>query len=485
MKVSVAPISNVIGVLLIILGIAMLACIPVSYCYSDTDLWALAVSGAGSIIFGALCWLYRFQASESVNKREGYLIVVLAWLFMSIFGALPYYLSGVVEQGWTDALFESMSGLTTTGASIFNDIEALPHGILLWRSLSQWIGGMGIIVLTIALFPLLGIGGIELFVAESPGPTSTKIHPRIKETAKSLWLLYCGFTFLLFIILTLVGMNAFDAINHALTTMATGGFSTKNASIAHFNSPLIEYIITLFMLIAGTNYAVIYLMLKRKWKLTWKNDEFRAYIIGLAILAVILWLAVYNTSGLGAEQSLRASIFQLVSVVTTTGFVSADYTSWHSGLTMVFFILLFTGACAGSTSGGIKVIRHYILFINTKLEFKRLLHPRAMIRVKFNEALVSGSVMTHILVFILIYLATLIFGTLILTIMDINLITSLGAMATSLGNVGPAIGDLGPTDNFAWLPNNAKLFLSFIMLVGRLELFTVFIIFTPYFWRNR
>ena len=483
MKISIRPISNVVGVLLIILGLTRLSCIPFSYLYDETDLWALGLSGGLSILVGAIFWLYKYKSNANVNKREGYLIVLLSWVFMTIFGALPYYFSGAC--GITDSLFESMSGLTTTGASIFNDIEGLSHGMLLWRSLSQWIGGMGIIVLTIALFPLLGIGGIELFVAESPGPTSTKIHPRIKETAKSLWILYCGFTALLSVILYFEGMGAFDALNHALTTMATGGFSTKNASIAHFDSPTIEYTIALFMLIAGTNYAVIYLMVKGKFRLAWKNDEFRFYIRLLLGLAVLLTLAIFYVSHMGLEESFRKGTFMLISILTTTGFVSADYTSWHAGLTMVFFILLFTGGCAGSTSGGVKIIRHYILMRNTFYEFKRILHPRAMIRVKFNSAMVSGTIMTHILVFILIYLASFIFGSLILTILGVDFITSFGAIATCLGNVGPAIGDVGPLNNFAGLPESAKVFLSFMMLIGRLELFTVIIIFTPYFWRNR
>ncbi len=483
MKIGIRPISNVVGVLLIILGLTMLSCIPFSYLYDEKDLWALGLSGGLSILVGSLFWLYKYKSSANVNKREGYLIVLLSWVFMTIFGALPYYFSGAC--GITDSIFESMSGLTTTGASIFTDIESLSHGMLLWRSLSQWIGGMGIIVLTIALFPLLGIGGIELFVAESPGPTSTKIHPRIKETAKSLWILYCGFTALLSVILYFEGMEAFDALNHGLTTMATGGFSTKNASIAHFNSPVIEYTISFFMLIAGTNYAVIYLMLKGKFKIAWKNDEFRFYILLLSGLAVLLTLAIFNVTHMGLEESFRKGAFMLISMLTTTGFVTADYTSWHAGLTMCFFLLLFTGGCAGSTAGGVKIIRHYILMRNTFYEFKRILHPRAMIRVKFNNAMVSGTVMTHILVFILIYLASFIFGSLILTILGVDFITSFGAIATCLGNVGPAIGDVGPMNNFAGIPDAAKAFLSFMMLIGRLELFTVIIIFTPYFWRNR
>jgi len=418
-----------------------------------------------------------------VNKKEGYLIVSLGWVFMGIFGALPFYISGVVDN-FTDALFESVSGLTTTGATIFEDIEVLPHGILFWRSMTQWIGGMGIIVLTIALFPLLGIAGIELFVAESPGPTADKLHPRIKETAKRLWFIYFGLTILLSIILTFEGLPLFDAINHAFTTMATGGFSTKNASIAHYDSALIEYTIIFFMFLAGCNYAMIYYGLKGNFKRVWNNDEFRYYVLFLVIIALFIGLVINFEIGGDYEKNFRNGLFMLVSVVTTTGFVTADYTDWSSGLTMFFFLLLFVGACAGSTSGGIKIIRHIVFVKNTFLEFRRILHPRALIRVKINHQVVAPRILTHILVFLLVYLMLFIMGSLIVTALGMDFVSTLGAVATSLGNVGPAIGDVGPMDNFSEVPIHAKKVLLFLMLLGRLELFTILILFSRSFWRT-
>ena len=287
MKLNLQPISNVLGVLVTIIGMSMFMCIPVSMFHHAGDAGALFKSGCIASIFGILAWKYKFKSSAEVTKREGYLIVVLGWICMAIFGSLPYYFSGVAH-GVTNSFFESMSGLTTTGATIFADIEFLPKGILFWRSMTQWIGGMGIIVLTVALFPLLGIAGIELFVAESPGPTSDKLHPRIKETAKRLWFIYVGLTALLFVVLLIEGMTGYDAINHALTTMATGGFSTKNASIAYFSNPLIQYTIILFMILAGTNYTIIYYSFKGKFDKVVGSDEWRMYMFLIVVFASIL-----------------------------------------------------------------------------------------------------------------------------------------------------------------------------------------------------
>jgi trk system potassium uptake protein TrkH len=482
MSINLQPISNVIGALLVLLGSIMFFCIPFSWANGSGDATALLFAGSWTMIAGIVSWQYRFKSSATVNKREGYLIVALAWLSMILFGGLPYYFSGTVSS-ITDAVFESVSGFTTTGASIMQDIEALPHGILMWRSLTQWIGGMGIIVLTVALFPLLGIGGIELFIAEAPGPTSDKIHPRIKEVAKRLWLIYVSLTALLFVILWLEGLGAFDAFNHALTTMATGGFSTKNDSMAHYG-PLVQYTIVVFMFIAGINYTVIYYFLKGRWRNAWSSDEFKMYLILVLSLTLICSIWIWHSVGLPAEQAFRDSLFQIVSLITTTGFVSADYTSWTMGLTMLFFILLFVGACAGSTSGGIKLIRHLVFLKNSLLEFKRLLHPRALIRIKINKEIVPPKVLTHILVFLLIYLFLFISGSLLVTLTGVDFLTSIGAVATSLGNVGPGIGEVGPVNNFAEMPEVSKWILSFLMLLGRLELFTILIIFSPYFWRT-
>lgn len=482
-----SAISNVVGVMLIILGVMMLTVIPFSLIYSHTsDIVPIIKAAATTIIFGGLMWMWRFRTKENIGKREGYLIVAFGWISMSIACTLPYLYSGSIPN-LTDAFFESASGLTTTGASILNDIESLPEDILYWRSLTQWIGGMGIIVLTVAIFPLLGIGGVELFVAEAPGPTSDKIHPRISEVAKRLWLIYIGLTALLLIILRLAGMDIFDAINHALTTMATGGFSTKNASMAHYDSALIQYPIIFFMFLAGTNYTLIYFGLNGKFKKVWASNEFRMYIIVIMATVLVFAASVFLSTDTSFEKAFRDSLFQVISLVTTTGFVSADYTLWGTGVVAICFLLLFMGGCAGSTSGGIKMIRHLTFFKHSISEFKRILHPKAMVRIKIDKQVVTPRILSHILVFLLIYLITFAIGVVVMAFIlqgtDQPLLTALGATATSLGNVGPGIGAVGPVNNFANIPNAGKWFLSFLMIVGRLELYTILILFSPGFWR--
>ncbi len=481
--INYKPVIRVLGFLSIIIGLLMLTGLPFSILYESGDAISLVASAFAAILTGLPLLLLTRKGDKGIRKREGYLIVALGWLTMVTISMLPYLFSGVLSSV-TDAFFETMSGMTTTGASVLTDIEATPKGILYWRSLTQWIGGMGIIVLTVAIFPLLGIGGIELFVAEAPGPTSDKLHPRIQETAKRLWLIYVALTALLTFILYFSGMTFYDAINHAFTTMATGGFSTKNASMAYFDVPHIQYIITLFMFIAGTNYTVIYLGLNGKFKRVWESDEFRFYVILVVLLTILITISVMNHSGNGLEKSFRDSIFQIVSLITTTGFVSTDYTQWSPGLTMIFFILMFLGACAGSTSGGIKLVRHYVFFKNSILEFKRIVHPRAIVPVKLNGSVVSGRIRTHIIIFLLLYLFFFVLGSIVLSILGLDFLTAIGATATSLGNVGPGIGDVGPVDNFAWLPANVKWVLSFLMLLGRLELFTILVLFSPYFWKS-
>ena len=480
--INIRPIIRVIAVLLIIIGGAMFTGLPFSYYFDSGDALSLLYSGLVCILVGGILWLIRLPGGNDIKKREGYLIVALGWLSMVSFGMLPYLFSGVIPDV-VGAFFETVSGMTTTGASVLNDIEAVPEGILYWRSLTQWIGGMGIIVLTVAIFPLLGIGGIELFVAEAPGPTSDKLHPRIRETAKRLWLIYVALTAALTFILFLGGMNFYEAINHSFTTMATGGFSTKNASMAFYDTPAIQYPITLFMFLAGTNYTVIYFGLKGKFSKVWASDEFKAYLLIVFLFTVIVTFVVKSNTGLPWEKSFRDSIFQLVSIITTTGFVSADYTSWSNSLTMLFFVLMFLGASAGSTSGGIKLIRHLVFFKNSFLEFKRILHPRAIVPLKLNGQVVTGRIRTHIIIFLLLYLMLFLIGSIVVSAMGLDFLTAIGAVATSLGNVGPGIGEVGPVDNFAWLSPQIKFTLSILMLLGRLELFTILVLFTPYFWK--
>lgn len=467
---------------------AIMMFIPISVgLYHEENVAPFIGISLSAMLMSSLVFYQSRSTKNKIGKREGYLIVVLSWISIGLLASLPYFLS-LKEVSYASTIFESFSGLTTTGASIFNDLNVLPHFILIWRSLTQWIGGMGIIVLTVAIFPLLGIGGVELFVAESPGPTSNKIHPRIKETAKRLWLIYVSLTSLLIVILRLEGMNWFDAFNHGFTTMATGGFSTKNESIAYFDSPIIQYTLILFMFIAGTNYTVIYLGIKGKFKGFWRSDEFKTYLFFILFGITCVTASILFNTETGFEKSLRDASFQVVSLVTTTGFISADYTAWHPTTTLFFFGLLFCGACAGSTSGGIKIIRHLVLAKNTMLEFIRLLHPNALVRIRIDNEIVRPRILTHILVFLLLYLFTFLFGTVVLSFIladfEFPLLSAAGASATALGNVGPSIGNLGPLDNFSAVPDSGKVFLSFLMLVGRLELFSVLIILTPKFWSN-
>ncbi|MEO1258763.1 MAG: potassium transporter TrkG [Bacteroidota bacterium] len=481
--INFKQIARVLAVLQMLIGGLMLTALPFSFYYGSNDEMAFIKSVGVCWLAGMVFYFFSKTEDQSLNKREGYLIVALGWLTMVTFGTLPYLFSG--EMGTvTNAFFETMSGMTTTGATVLTDIEVVPKGILFWRSMTQWIGGMGIIVLTVAIFPLLGIGGIELFSAEAPGPTSDKIHPRIQETAKRLWLIYVSLTAVLMVILKLAGMSFYDAINHALTTMATGGFSTKNASMAAYDTPAIQYPIILFMFLAGTNYTVTYLAIKGKFEKVWKNDEFKFYLFIVMALGMVVSLAVYYATDQGFEKSFRDSLFQIVSVMTTTGYVSADYTAWRNWLTMLFFMLLFVGASAGSTSGGIKLIRHLVFLKNSVLEFKRLVHPRAILPLKLNGRVVAPRIMTHIIIFLLVYLFWFVVGSVIMSMMGYDFMTSVGSVATSLGNVGPAIGKVGPVDNFAWLSDGAKWFLSFLMLLGRLELFTILVLMSPYFWKT-
>ena len=483
MTINYRVVLNVLGLLLLFNGLFMLLCIPASVYYNLHDIVPMGFSATATLGLGLITWaLTRSSEKPNIRKREGFLIVSFGWLVMSFSGALPYVMSGSVVN-FTDAFFETLSGYTTTGASIITDLNLIPKDILLWRSMTQWIGGMGIIVLAVAILPILGIGGMQLFVAESPGLKADKLAPKIRDTAKRLWLIYVGLTAAELILLRVAGMTWFDALNHALTTMATGGFSTHNTSAAEF-SPTIQYIITFFMFMAGTSFTLTYFSLVGNVKKVLENEEFRFYAGTILITTIGVSIVVASVSEVGFEKAFRDSIFQIVSLITTTGFVSADYTSWTPFITMVFFILLFFGGSAGSTAGGVKIVRHIILVKNSILELKRQLHPYAIIPVRLNGRAVDQSITYNVVAFIMTYIIIFALGSVIMTMFGVDLLTAMGSVATSLGNVGPGIGDVGPVDNFAWLPSGAKWFLAILMLIGRLELFTVLILFTPYFWRR-
>lgn len=462
----------------------MLPPIAFSLYYQENDLLPLILSAGITLSVGAgLKFITRQSKDAEIKKRDGYLIVTTGWVAMAIFGTLPYLLSGSIPT-LSSAFFETMSGLSTTGATVLDNIEELPHGILFWRSMTQWIGGMGIIVLTIAILPLLGIGGMELFVAEAPGPTKDKIHPRIKETAKRLWVIYLFLTIIETVVLMCCGMNFFDAINHALTTNSTGGFSTKQGSIEAFNSPLIEAVIVVFMFLAGTNFTLLYFGFKGKFTKFWKNDEFKWYVGAILILIIILTPVVNSETSEGVLHAFRVTSFQVVSTITTTGYASADFTTWGSLATFIFFLLLFSGASAGSTSGGVKIVRIVVLMKNGFLEFKKRLHPNAVIPVYLNKKVVPSHIIYNLLAFIFLYLFVFVLGSIIMTGLGENFEVAISSVATSLGNVGPGIAEVGPSHTFSSISPAGKWLLSFLMLFGRLELFTVALLFTPYYWRR-
>lgn len=476
-------ILNIVGFLLILEGAFMLTGIPFSMYYGDNDITVLLLCGIGTSIIGLITFYFTKDFSNEIRKREGYIVVSIGWVVLSLFGALPFVIHGSIPS-YTDAFFETMSGFTTTGASILNDIESLPHGLLFWRSITQWMGGMGIIVLSLAILPMLGVGGMQLFIAEVPGPTKDKIHPRVKETAKRLWGIYVILTLAETILLFVGGMNFFDAINHSFTTMATGGFSTKQASIAYYDSPFIHYVIVLFMIFAGTNFTIHYYLLHRRMDVVKRNDEFKYYIYFILFVSVVISIALVIDKYAGFEKSFRDAIFQVVSIVTTTGYVTFDYEIWGPFFQVVFFLLLFIGGCAGSTGGGIKIARHTLLIKNSFSELRRLIHPRAVIPVKFNKSSVPQEIISNVLAFFFLYVSIFVFGTLVMSLLGIDFVSAIGSVATSLGNVGPAIGSVGPSQNFSHIPDLGKWFLSFLMLLGRLELFTILLIFTPAFWKT-
>lgn len=477
-------IISILGLLITLNGLFMFSGIPFSF-YYDESLFPLAISGSISVILGVFLWLFfkRKSANSELTRKDGYLVVALGWVSMSIFGMLPFLISGSIPNV-TDAFFETISGFTTTGATIINDIEAMPKGLLFWRSMTQWIGGMGIIVLTVALVSIIGVGGMQLFVAEAPGISPDKLKPRIKDTAKRLWIIYVGLTLTETILLMFGDMSFFDAINHSLTTMATGGFSTKNDSMAHFQSSYIQYVVIVFMFLAGVNFTLTYFGLKLKFKKVWANEEFKAYLVTILIFTLVTTLGIAFYSDNSFEKSFRDAAFQVVSIITTTGYITADYTSWAHLLTVFFFFFMFIGGSSGSTAGGVKIVRHVILFKNSFLEMKRLLHPFSIIPVRLNKKAISQSVTFNVLAFIMIYISVFVFGSIAVSLTGIDFTTTIGSVATSLGNIGPGFGSVGPLDNFSHLPQTTKWILAGLMLLGRLELFTILILFTPYFWKK-
>ncbi|MRX65742.1 TrkH family potassium uptake protein [Maribacter luteus] len=495
MSLNSKIIFHLMGLLLLFNGLFMLFAAIMSGVYKDGATLDIALASITSMFVGTTAMYFTRNHKKEVKRKEGYIIVTFGWIVMSISGMLPYLFSGAIPDV-TNAFFETISGYTTTGATILDDIEVLPEGILVWRSLTHWIGGMGIIVLAIAILPLLGIGGMQLFAAEAPGPSADKLHPRITDTAKRLWYIYVGYTIAETILLKLAGMSFFDALNHSLATLSTGGFSTKNASLAYWNNePLIQYIVILFMFLAGSNFVLSYFAFKGKVQRILRDEEFKFYFGFIVLFSIVVALVVYFKANIPvseyhpmpygeAESSFRHALFQVVSVITTTGFVTADFTNWTPFVKVFFFGLFFLGGSAGSTAGGIKVMRHLLIIKNGLLEFKRTLHSNAVIPVRYNNKTVREHIVYNVIAFFVLYMLLFIIGSLGLSFLGLDFESSVGGAASSLGNVGPALGSLHPLSNFNGLPMLGKWWCGFLMLLGRLELFTVLIILTPYFWKD-
>lgn len=473
------------GSLLMLESLFFLFCIAMSVYYGEETSWAFCLSFAISVVFGVIGILLGRGASTVIGKREGSVIVTGTWIIFSFIGLLPYWVSGYIPS-FTDAFFETMSGFTTTGSTILPNIEVIPRSLLFWRSLTHWIGGLGIVVITMAILPIFGFNGSQIYTAEVTGLSKEKLHPKISGTAKRLFIIYLVMSFSGIAALWLAGMSPFDAVNHALSTVSTGGFSTKNTSIAYWHSPAIEWIIIVLMTGSAINLSLYYFLAVGNFRRFFKDEEMRtliAIIVSTSAIIVFTQLIFWGFPLEDIGENVRGALFTVSSLISTTGFYSVDYSGWIS-VAYMLLLLTFVGGSAGSTSGGIKVIRVLLVFKYCYYEFKRMIHPHAVFPVRYNGRAVKEEYITRMLAFILLYVILSLFGAMILCISGLGFEESISSMVSCLGNVGPGLGHLGPLDNYQSLPAFAKWFMSFAMLVGRLEFFTVLLIFTPNFWKR-
>jgi trk system potassium uptake protein len=477
-------ILKTVGVLTLFFGGTMVVPLAFDLLARDRSLLPLVKAMGITLVCGtALVASFWHKKTDTMSQREGMAIVSLGWTAIGLFGALPFYFS---EPSFlfVDAFFESVSGFTTTGSSILTDIEGLSPGLLVWRSFIQWLGGMGIIVLSIAILPFLGVGGMQLYKAEVPSPVPDKLKPRIRDTALILWKVYALFTVAETLLLVIGGMTFFDALNHAFTTMPTGGFSTKNASIANFDSVYIDVVITVFMLLAGINFSLHYQLLKGRPLAFWKDSECRFYLAMCLILTLVVGADIYRTVYADAGQALRYAAFQVVSILTTTGYATADYELWPGMSQIIIFMCMFVGASAGSTGGGMKCLRIMLCLKYCYKELFSMIHPRAVTLIKIGGKTVPEDVVRSVLGFLALYMVLFALSTLLLAGTGVDFVTALGAVAATIGNIGPGFGMVGPVENFAQIPYWGKWLLSWCMLLGRLEIYTLIIIVVPEFWRK-
>ncbi|MDD4876594.1 MAG: TrkH family potassium uptake protein [Dehalococcoidales bacterium] len=477
-----------LGILIGILGLSMLFPLACSIYYQESDLLVFVISIAITLVSGLLLWKLFPVSEERLSQREAIMLVSGGWILASAFGTLPYVLAGIFPS-YLDAYFEAISGFTTTGATVLTDIDSLRishHGILIWRSLTQWIGGMGIITLFVALFPVLGIGASFLVDAEMPGPQAERITARIRDTAKALWLVYFGFSGLEVITLWIAGMPLFDAFSVTLSTMPTGGFTPTTLSVGAYNSVLIEGIIIFFMVLAGVNFALYYFLFwKHQPKRILSNPEFQFYILILTGSTIFMALNLINDMGLPVSEAFRYSSFQSVSIMTTTGFVTVNFDVWPAFSKVIMLCLMAIGASAGSTGGAIKITRIMVLL---KYAYRRIIlffNPRVVLPIKIGKNIVPEGIISEIVGMSILYFGILVFGFILMSTVGLDQVSALSSVAATLGNVGPGLGLVGPAANYLFIPALGKIILIVCMLVGRLELFTVLVLLTPSFWKWR
>ncbi len=476
-------IFRILGALIFFLGLTMIFPILFSLYYQDGDLRALLVSGAITTGTGAFLFLGCRRMVQEISHREGFVIVTFGWASAALFGSLPYMVSGVLPN-FVEAYFESMSGFTTTGATVLAVIEGVPRGVLFWRSLTHWLGGMGIIVLSIAILPLLGVGGMQLFKAEVPGPVADKLKPRIAETAKILWQVYMLISAAETVFLMAGGMNFFEALCQTFGTMATGGFSTRNASIGAYDQAYFDSVITVFMILAGTNFALHYQALTGNLRSFYRNSEVRFYWLTLAIsmllVTLVLRFQTYDTLGV----AFRYASFQVTSIMTTTGYTTADFEMWPFFAQYLLVLLMFIGGSAGSTGGGMKCMRILLLLRQGRRELSRLIHPHGVIPVRLGGNVVSREIIQSVWGFFFLFILIFVLASVAMALIGLDIVTAFVSVAATINNIGPGLGAVGPMDNYRSIPLIGKWILIFCMLVGRLELYTVIVLLVPDFWRK-
>ena len=482
--INIKLLYKILGSLLYLEAAFTAVCLAVAFYYHEDDMMAFTISLVVMLLSGIVLHFMGHNADSTLSRRDAYLVVTLTWIVFSIFGALPFTISGYIDN-YTDAYFETMSGFTTTGASIIDNVERLPHGLLFWRSLTQWIGGLGILFFTIAILPSMVGGSVKVFSAEATGPIRAKMHPRLSTNAKWIWTVYLALTIACAIAFLLGGMDGFSSINYAMTTTATGGFSIHNDSIAHFHSPVIEYTGILFQFMAGINFTVIYMSIfKGKIKTMLHNSEVKFYCLMVLIATVWIGYLLMTRNGYSIEEALRSGLFQVVSLMTTTGIFSDDVGAWPHLTWLILASLMFMGACAGSTSGGFKSIRVLMILRVIQNEFLRILHPKAVLPVKVNGQSVPNSQITNLLAFLAIYVIACSGTAALMTSIGLDGANSMIISLSCISNVGLPLNVIGPDFTWSALPVFTKWICSVLMLMGRLEIFSVIVLFTRAFWKD-